>query len=144
MRRGFTLTELAFVIVIITVIIVLLYPFIGSIRDRAKAISCEENIQKIGRGIRLYAIENEGKFPSSLGELLEGGYLANEKCFDCPLSPHPGRAKDPDYHYVTGYAISSPSDTAIVFDKKENHKGGKYVLYIGGDLEWAAGDGAPL
>jgi prepilin-type N-terminal cleavage/methylation domain-containing protein len=137
-RRGFTLTELVFVVIIICIIIVLLTPFIKDIRNKAKIIACEENLEKIGLGLRLYASEHQEKFPPNLGELIEDGYVESERSFDCPSSQRAGTAGDPDYHYVTGYTVSSPSESVLIFDKAENHKEGKHVLYINGDIEWQA------
>lgn len=119
---GFTLTELAFVLVIITVFILLLSPFISDIRNRAKLVRCEENLQKIGMGLRLYAIEHGEKFPTGFEELKKGGYLESEKSFD--------------YHYVTGYEASSPSKSMLVFDKDEKHPDGKHVLYVNSDIKF--------
>lgn len=138
-RSGFTLTELAVVIVIIISFILLLTPFIKNIRSKAKILACEENIGKIGQAIRLYASEHDEKFPASLSELLQGGYIESERCFDCPSSPNVGTAKDPDYHYVTGYTVTSPSASAILFDKEESHREGRHVLYVSGNIEWLAG-----
>ena len=119
---GFTLTELAFVVVIIIISIVLLTPFIGNIRSRTKIIACEESLQEIGLGLKLYASEHGEKFPSNLSELVEGGYVEAEGVSD--------------YHYTTGYTVLSPSDEAIVFDKTGKHKDGKHVLYISGNIKW--------
>lgn len=135
-RDGFTLTELAFIVIIILIFFTLSLPFINNIRRRAQLIGCEENLQEIGLALKLYASEHEGAFPSSLSELTEGGYVEDEMVFDCPSSPHMGDAQEGDYHYTSGYTILSPSDTAIVFDKTENHKDGKHVLYISGDIVW--------
>ena len=135
-KKGFTLTELAFVGAIIAIFIILLTPFITNIRSKAKNIACEENLQKIALGLKLYASEHEEGFPRDLKELLEGGYVEGEKVFNCPSSPHAGCIEEPDYHYVTGYTISSPSGSALVFDKDKNHRGGKYVLSISGDIVW--------
>jgi competence protein ComGC len=120
--KGFTLTELAFVVVIIVISIVLLTPFINNIRSRAKIIACEESLQEIGLGLKLYASEHGGKFPSSLGKLVEGGYVKKEELAD--------------YHYKKGYTIASSSDKAIVFDKPEKHKDKKHILYVSGDIKW--------
>ena len=119
---GFTLTELAFVVVISIIFIVLLTPFIHNIRSRARIIACEENLQEVGLGLKLYASEHGEKFPSNLSELVGGGYIEAE-----------GASL---YHYTTGYTVLSPSDEAIVFDKAGKHKDGKHVLYISGDIKW--------
>ena len=121
-RAGFTLTELGFVVAIITIFILILTPLINKTRNKARIIACEENLQKIALGLKLYAGENDGKFPATLGELAEEDYVAD--------------AKEPDYHYITGHTILSPSDTAIAFDKAGSHKNGKHVLYISGDIVW--------
>ena len=135
-KTGFTLTELVLVAVIIIIFIALSTPVIGNIREKADIIGCEENLQKIGLALRLYANENQGKFPPNMEKLVKGGYLADEKVFDCPGSPGTGNAKESDYHYVTGYSILSPSDSAVVFDKDANHNGGRHVLYVSGKIAW--------
>lgn len=135
-KKGFTLTEIISVIAIITACILLLTPFIRDIRRKAKVALCEENLQNIALGLKMYASEHQSRFPANLSELTEGGYVEDERVFDCPASRHAGDALEPDYHYTTGYKASSPSSTILVFDKEENHKGGKHVLYISGDIVW--------
>ncbi|MBN1354009.1 MAG: type II secretion system protein [Candidatus Omnitrophica bacterium] len=137
-KKGFTITELAVVLIVISMFISILYPIVYHVRNKAKIITCRDNLQKISLGIRLYASENQEIFPSSLDELVKEGYVEGDRVFDCPGSPHAGNAKEPDYHYITGYTLLAPSDTAILFDKDENHKSGKHVLYISGDIEWLA------
>ena len=131
---GFTLTELIAVLVIIISFILLLMPLASYVREKANIITCENNLQKISLGLKLYASEHQGKFPASMSELTESGYVDDERVFDCPSSPAIGDALEPDYHYVTGYSVYSPSEDKIVFDKKENHKGGTHVLYVSGDI----------
>ena len=135
-KAGFTLIELAVIVAIIITFIILLTPIIGRIRTRAELVTCEENLQKIGLGLKLYANEHQGKFPPSLSELIEDGYVEDERVFDCPSNRYIGDVLEPDYHYTTGHSISSSSDTAIVFDKITNHRDGKHVLYISGDIVW--------
>lgn len=120
-RSGFTLTELAFVIVIICICILLLTPFIKDIRSKAKLAACEENLEKISLALKLYASEHEENFPANLEELTKGGYLESGASLD--------------YHYVTGYTVLSPSDSTIVFDKDERHRGERHVLHVSGDIE---------
>jgi competence protein ComGC len=135
-RTGFTIKEVIFVVIIICIIILLLTPFIRDIRHKAKIVSCKENLAQIALGLRLYASEHQGNFPPDLGGLIEDGYVGSERRFDCPSTALRGAAGNPEYHYVTGYTITSPSDAVLVFDKAENHKEGKHVLYISGDIGW--------
>jgi competence protein ComGC len=134
--KAFTLTELAVIILIIAIFILLLTPYISKIRLKAKFIACEENLREIGLGLKLYANDHQGKFPTTLSDLLEGGYVEDERSFNCPFSPHLGNAAEPDYHYTTEYAITSPSDSKVVFDKSDNHADGQHVLYVSGDIVW--------
>jgi len=133
-RAGFTLTELISISVISAIFIVISAPFIGNIRSRADLLACEENLQEIGLGIKLYASEHQGRFPLSLDELMEGGYVEDEMVFDCPSSQALGDAQEPDYAYVPGHTILSSSDAVVVSDKDENHKAGKYALCVSGDI----------
>jgi prepilin-type N-terminal cleavage/methylation domain-containing protein len=133
-NKGFTLTELASVIVIVCITILLLTPVISKIRQRARVIGCEENLQKISLGLNLYANEHEGSFPPGFEELVAGGYVEGGRVFNCPSDSHAGGVENADYHYTAGHTILSPSDTPIVFDKTGNHKHGKHVLYISGDI----------
>ena len=114
--------ELGFVLIIVAIFIVLLTPFIRDIRTRARIVACEENLQEIGLGLKLYASEHQEEFPSNLDELAEGGYVEKERILG--------------YHYTTGHTILSASDARIVFDKAEEHKSGRHVLYISGDIKW--------
>ena len=63
-KAGFTLTELACVIVIIAICIILLIPSIKDIRSKSDIIRCSENIQQSGLGLKLYASEHQGRLPS--------------------------------------------------------------------------------
>ena len=138
-RAGFTLTELSFVLFIIIVFLIVLTPFINNIRSKAKMVGCRENLENISMGLRMYANDHQGKFPANLIELVEGGYVDDERVFNCPGTRYHGDALEPEYHYTTGCTIMSPSDQAIVFDKSGNHRNGKQVLYISGEIKWTTG-----
>lgn len=137
-RKAFTITELAFVVVIIVAFILLLTPFVSDIRNRTNVVGCEENLQKIGTGLKLYASQHDGQFPVDLATLSKDGYVKSEKVFDCPAAPEAGTAENPDYQYTKGYTILSPSENIVVSGKTGSHKNGKYVLYVDGTIAWLA------
>ena len=139
---GFTLTEITVVFTIIILVILILTPFINNIRTNAKLLGCKKNMQEISLALKLYANEHEGNFPPTLGALLEKSYVENERVFDCPGNSRIGSREEPDYQYTTGYTKLSPSDEPIVFDKLENHKNGRNVLYIDGNIAWKDTNGA--
>lgn len=60
---GFTLIELLVVISIIAILASLLLPSLGKAKVRARRTQCLANLKQIGLGWRIWADENENRFP---------------------------------------------------------------------------------
>lgn len=63
--RGFTLIELLVVIAIIAILAAILFPVFAKARERAKMTQCANSCGQIGKGMLMYADDNDGVFPPS-------------------------------------------------------------------------------
>lgn len=72
--RGFTLVELLVVIAIIAVLAALLLPALSGAKHKGKGAECINNHRQIGVGLRLWAGDNEEKFPWSVDTARGGSF----------------------------------------------------------------------
>ena len=134
-RKGFTLAEVALVIIIFVVMVMALTPFVRMIRARALDIACANNLKLISLGLHEFAADNNGVFPRDLNALYPK-YVKDLKTFDCPASKNIGTPEKPDYEYIAGLTERSPQGEAVVYDAEGNHKNrGKNVLKVNGSVE---------
>lgn len=70
-RRGFTLIELLVVISIITLLIALLLPTMGTAKESARRLQCAANTQSIGMLTHTMAIDNKNRYRLSHRQLAE-------------------------------------------------------------------------
>lgn len=64
-RRAFTLVELLTVIGILAVLLALLLPSLGAVRDVAKTAQCLANLRQLATAAAAYCAANEGSYPSA-------------------------------------------------------------------------------
>lgn len=62
-RNGFTLVELLVVIGIIAILISILLPALGRVRDQANRTACMSNLRQVMIGFMMYAQQNKDKCP---------------------------------------------------------------------------------
>ena len=86
-RSGFTLVELLVVIATIGLLVALLLPALGSVRESAMRTQCANNMRQIGLAMLLYTDAHHGRMPESQHTVNEALSADKEAWIDS-LSPY--------------------------------------------------------
>ncbi len=127
-RLGFSLLELLLVVAILALLTTLYWSPNSGSRQRALQAACQRNLQKLGVGLQIYAVDNGGRFPvlsnaTRSGQALENlipRYTSDSALFVCPGSGESARASGTSlanarisYSYYMGRGSTNAADLAL-------------------------------
>lgn len=72
-KKQFTLIELLVVIAIIAVLATMLFPVVGSMKERSLQTKCTSNLSQLGKALMAYSMDNENAFPYAQGQDTKAG-----------------------------------------------------------------------
>ena len=140
--QKFTLIELLVVVAIIGILAAMLMPTLGKARERARQISCANNLKQIGAAFNMYADDNDGQIPNSWTVTVEE-YLAPDyidiQIFLCPTKGSSAGTNDYTYN-GKGRSFNHQTEvttTPLMFDHRNNHAEAEYqnILYFDGHVD---------
>jgi prepilin-type N-terminal cleavage/methylation domain-containing protein len=70
LQKGFTLIELMIVIAIIAILAAILIPNFLHARAESQTSACEGNEKQLATALEEYAVDNSGKYPTSIANLI--------------------------------------------------------------------------
>ena len=77
-RKGFTLIELLVVIAIIAMLMAIMMPVLGRVKEQAKNLLCRTNLRQYGIAERMYLDNNDGFFPTTFDWLFRDAEGRND------------------------------------------------------------------
>lgn len=93
LSTGFSLAELLVVITTISTLLAIMLPSLGRAREQARRVVCASNLRQLGFSLKMYAVDNDGKYPieqlcgnpqSALVRSLFPDYSGDRDIFYCP------------------------------------------------------------
>lgn len=123
-----------------------LLPALTSAREKARSISCMNNMKQVGTGVLMFANDNGMVLPPNLESLKPYLGPSGDAALACPSAPSPtGDGPRQDYEYLgAGLKLSEikqPTQTVILVETAARHNRGMNVVFADGHAEYVAATG---
>ena len=120
------LTTLLLLVSTIAVLAGMALPVFGEVKERGNLTKALSNAKQIGTACRIYALDNDGKFPVKLADLVPD-YLPDASILACQ---YPDPAKPTAYEYFGGTDKDDPNK--ILISSPAVAGKGRVFIYVGG------------
>ena len=82
-KKGFTLVELMVVVIILGILVAIAIPIYNNVTGDAQKKACAANERTLEGAVAMYQAANSGKMPTTVNELVTGGFIEAEPT--CPV-----------------------------------------------------------
>ena len=139
-RRGFTLIELLVVIAIIAILAAMLLPALAKAKERAKRISCTNNLKQMGIAMQIYVGDNNNTYPTLKWSPTGSDWYPYEMArFSAPNNSSLTMGwEDLGLLYCTGL-LPSPQIFYCSSNPKDQNNGMSFEYYVSAAHSWPFG-----
>ena len=112
-RGGFTLAELMVVVFIIILLVAMLVPFLGGVRERGYVTLCQNNLEKISQAMAVSSSNAGGRLPTGASWVVAAKTYGSKEILVCPKGFYRGGGGSVE---LTGEVRLIPAPESSVFN----------------------------